>query len=138
MSTKKHAIQSNYICYLRFVREFLTYQEDQLFLSPLRLISVTPTMKVSEFLDHHLKPNIQNGLSYIRYSRHFLEKINTIGSIPENAILVTADSLSLNPNITHQTGLKILKEAYQKRDLNPLMYNVQKWSDTFKNLAAFA
>ena len=116
----------------------MTYQEDQLFLSPLRLISVTPTMKVSEFLDHHLKPNIQNGLSYIRYSRHFLEKINTIGSIPENAILVTADSLSLNPNITHQTGLKILKEAYQKRDLNPLMHNVQKWSDTFKNLAAFS
>ena len=37
----------------------------------------TPTEKVSEFLDHHLKLIRQNGLSYI--------------SVPENAILVTAD-----------------------------------------------
>ena len=28
----------------------------------------TPTEKVSEFLDHHLKPIMQNGLSYIRDS----------------------------------------------------------------------
>ena len=34
----------------------------------------TPTEKVSEFLDHHLKPIMQNLLSYIRDSQHFLEK----------------------------------------------------------------
>ena len=34
----------------------------------------TPTEKVSEFFGHHLKPIMQNGLSYMRDSRHFLEK----------------------------------------------------------------
>ena len=32
----------------------------------------TPIEKASEFLDHHLKPFMQNGLSYIRNSQHFL------------------------------------------------------------------
>ena len=31
--------------------------------------------KVSEFLDHHRKPIMQNGICYIRDSQHFLEKI---------------------------------------------------------------
>ena len=45
-----------------------------------------PTEKVSEFLNHHLKP-IQDELSYIRLPTFF----RTIGSVPENAILVAAD-----------------------------------------------
>ena len=32
----------------------------------------TPTERVSEFLDHHLKPAIQSGKSYIKDSGHFL------------------------------------------------------------------
>ena len=51
----------------------------------------TPTEKVSEFLDHHLKPVMQKRLCYIRDSQQFLEKIKGIGSVPENAVLVTAD-----------------------------------------------
>ena len=77
----------------------------------------TPTEKVSEFLDYYLKPVMQNGLSYIRDSQHFLEKIKTIGSVPENAILVTADLVGLYPNIPNQAGLKALKEALEKRDI---------------------
>ena len=34
----------------------------------------TPTEEVSEFLDHHLKPIMQNGLSYIRDSQQFFRK----------------------------------------------------------------
>ena len=76
-----------------------------------------PTEKVSELLDHHLKPVMQKGQSYIRDSQHFLEKIKTTGSVPENAILVTADIVGLYPNIPHQAGLKALKEAPEKRDI---------------------
>ena len=61
------------------------------------------------FLDHHLKPIMQNGPSCIRDSQHILKKIKTIGSVPEIAILVTADVGGLNPNNPHQAGLKILK-----------------------------
>ena len=80
----------------------------------------TPTEKVSEFLDHHLKPVMKKELSYIRDSQHVLEKIKTIGSIPENAILVTADEVGLYPNIPHQVGLKALMEALEKRDIKKI------------------
>ena len=79
-----------------------------------------PTEKASEFLEHHLKPNIQKELSYIRDSQHFLEKIKTIGGVPENSILVTADVVGLYPNILHQAGLKALTEALEKTGINPI------------------
>ena len=63
---------------------------------------------------------MQNGLSYIRDSQHFLEKIKTIGSVPENAILVTADVVGLYPNIPHQAGLKTLKKALERRDIKKI------------------
>ena len=46
------------------------------------------TEKVSEFLDHHLKPIMLSGETYIRDSFDFLEKAKSIGPIPESAILV--------------------------------------------------
>ena len=63
---------------------------------------------------------MQNGLSYIRDSQKFLEKIKTIGSVPENVILVTADVVGLYPNIPHQAGLTVLKEALKKRDISKI------------------
>ena len=60
------------------------------------------------------------GLSYMRDSQHFLEKIKTIGSAPENAILVAADVVGLYPNIPHQAGLKSLKEAPEERDIKKI------------------
>ena len=80
----------------------------------------TPTEKASEFLDYHLKPVMRIGLSYIRDSQHFLERIKTIGNIPENAILVTADVVGLYPNVPHQAGLNALKNALEKRDLKKI------------------
>ena len=44
----------------------------------------------------------------------FLEKIKTLGYIPDNAILVTADVVGLYPRITHQASLIALKEALDK------------------------
>ena len=64
---------------------------------------------------------MQNGLSYIRSdSQYFLEKIKTIGSVSEHAILVTAYVVGLYPNITHQAGLKSYKEALEKKDIKKI------------------
>ena len=60
-----------------------------------------PTEKVSEFLYFQLQPVMQNGKSYIRDSEHFLQKIKNISTLPENAILVTADIVGLYPSILH-------------------------------------
>ena len=76
----------------------------------------TPTDKVSEFLEHHLKPVMQNGWSYIKDSGDFLKKIRNVGNIPENAILVTADVVGLYPNIPHNAGLKALSNMLEARE----------------------
>ena len=59
----------------------------------------TPTEKVSEFLDNHLQPIMKKGLSYIKNSSDFINKIQRMGSIPDNAIFVTADVAALYPSI---------------------------------------
>ena len=46
---------------------------------------------------------------------HFLEKIKTLGCIPDNALLVTADVVGLYPSIPHQAGLIALNEALDKK-----------------------
>ena len=51
----------------------------------------TPTEKVSDVLDHHRKPVMQEGESYIKDTGDFLNKIKSINAILENVILVTAD-----------------------------------------------
>ena len=79
-----------------------------------------PTEKVSEFLDYELKPVVQKGKSYIRDSGHFLEKIKSIRTLPENAILVTVDVVGLYPSIPHQAGLSALKEALENRSVKKI------------------
>ena len=79
-----------------------------------------PTEKVFEFLDYQLKPVMQNGKSYIRDSGHFLEKIKNICTLPENAILVTADVVGLYPSIPHQAGLNALKEALENKSVKKI------------------
>lgn len=75
----------------------------------------TPTERVSEFLDHHLKPVMRAGKSYIRDTGHFIEKIRELGKIPENAILVTADVVGLYPSIPHEAGLEALSIKLEER-----------------------
>ena len=79
-----------------------------------------PTEKVSEFLDYQLKPVMQNGKSYIRDSGHFLERIKNINTLPENAILVTADVVGLYPSIPHEAGLSALKKALDNRSVKKI------------------
>ena len=75
------------------------------------------TEKVSEIFDYQLKPIMQKGISYIRDSEHFLEKIKNISTLPENAILVTADVVGLYLSIPHQAGLSALKEDLENRSV---------------------
>ena len=76
----------------------------------------TPTEKVSEFLDSRLQPIMRKGLSYIKDSGNFISKIKRIGSVPDNAILITADVVGLYSSSSHDVGLKVLKQALDKRE----------------------
>ena len=76
----------------------------------------TPTEKVSEFLDYHLKPTMQSAKSYIKDSSDFLRKLNDLGKLTENAILVTTDVLGLYPSIPHADGLEALSAKLEERE----------------------
>ena len=75
----------------------------------------TPTEKVSEFLDYHLKPVMQSAKSYIKDTSDFLRKLKELAEVPENAILVTADVVGLYPSIPHSDGLEALSVKLEER-----------------------
>ena len=68
----------------------------------------TPTENVSELI-------MQEGWSYIKDAEDCLKKIQNMGKIPQDSILVTADVAGLYPNIPHNTGLKALKDKLDCR-----------------------
>ena len=65
---------------------------------------------------------MRKGLSYIKDSVDFINKIWRIGSIPDNSILVTADVMTLYPSIPHDVGLKALREVLDKREQEKKTY----------------
>ena len=78
----------------------------------------TPAEKCSEknVLDYHLKSLMQKWWWYIKDLGDFIKKTGNLGSIHENAILVTTDVMGLYPRIPHKVGLKALREVLDKRE----------------------
>ena len=60
-----------------------------------------PTERISQFVDYHLKPLVQTTQSFIKDTTHFLNKLEQLGQLPQNALLVTLDVSSLYTNIPH-------------------------------------
>ena len=69
-----------------------------------------PTERLPKFLDHHLQPIMKAGKSDIKDTGDFLKKLENLGNIPSNAILVTANVVGLYPNMTHDAGIRALYE----------------------------
>jgi len=61
----------------------------------------SPTEKISALEDHFLKPLVSKIKSYVKDTTHFLNIIEEIGALPQNAILLTLDVNSLYTNIPH-------------------------------------
>ena len=57
--------------------------------------------------------------SYVRDSKHFLQLLESLPLLPENAILVTADVTSLYTNIPHEEGIESVLH-YMKLHANTL------------------
>ena len=60
---------------------------------------------------------MRKGLSFVKDSGDFISTIKRLGSVPENAILVTADVVEVYPSIPLDVGLKALKkQAFDQRE----------------------
>ena len=60
---------------------------------------VTPTEKISEYLDHILKPIMQESWSYMKNSGDFLKKIKHLGQIPDGNKRNKNQVQHLGPNL---------------------------------------
>jgi hypothetical protein len=75
----------------------------------------SPTTLLSEYLDTFLKFQARKGKSYLRDTKDFLNKLESIKSLPKNAFLVTMDVASLYTNIDHREGAEACFEILEKR-----------------------
>ena len=66
---------------------------------PIVSINSNPSERISQFVDHHLK-------IHSTHKRHFVNKLEHLRQLPENAFLVTLDVSSLCTNITHNEGIR--------------------------------
>ena len=74
-----------------------------------------PTERISEFVDYHLKPLVQTLPSHIKDTTHFLLKLQELGPLPDNALLVTLDVSSLYTNIPHNEGIEACRHFLNYR-----------------------
>ena len=58
---------------------------------------------------------MKSGKPYVKDTGEFLEKIKSLGRIPEDAFLVTADVVGVYPSIPHVVGLKAIYEKLGER-----------------------
>ena len=63
------------------------------------------TDQLSNYVTHFIQPLVETLRSYIWDSKHFLQLLESLPPLPENAILVTADVTSLYTNVTHEEGI---------------------------------
>ena len=58
---------------------------------------------------------MQERWSYIKDTEDFSKKVQNMGKIPQDSILVTADVVGLYPSIPHNAGQKAVKDALDCR-----------------------
>ena len=80
----------------------------------------TPTERISEFVDHHLKPLVSSIPSFVKDTNDFLHKLLDMETLPEGAILVTLAAVGLYPHIPHAESLEAIRHALNERE-NPEM-----------------
>ena len=88
-------------------------------LRPIVSACDSPTDQLSNYVTHFIQPLVEILPSYIRDNKHFLQLLESLPPLPENAILVTADVTSLYTNIPHEEGIESVLH-YMKLNANTL------------------
>ncbi|XP_071139779.1 uncharacterized protein [Mytilus edulis] len=74
-----------------------------------------PTEKISEFVDYHLRPHVQQLPSHIQDTTDYLKKMNSLSPLPNNTILVSMDVCSLYTNIPKDEGIAACEKVWNTR-----------------------
>ncbi len=77
-----------------------------------------PTVKLSQYADHLLKPLLNHIPSYIQDTTYFLRRILTLNTnLPKNIILVTIDVRSLYTNIPNDQGIQACIDMLKENNM---------------------
>ena len=88
-------------------------------LRPIVSACDSPTDQLSNYVTHFIQPLVEILPSYIWDSKYFLQLLESLPLLPENAILVTADVTSLYTNIPHEESIESVLH-YMKLHANTL------------------
>ena len=69
----------------------------------------TLTEHLSAYIDSFLQPLLPKVNSYIKDTTQFLQRVQNIGPLPSNCLLVTLDVTALYTNIPHKDGIEACK-----------------------------
>ena len=72
------------------------------------------TSTIAELVNFQLQPFVEKLKSYIKDTTDFLNKLEKIGTLPEDAILVTMDVSSLYTNIPHNEGINAAAQTLEE------------------------
>ena len=76
----------------------------------------TATENISAFLDFHLNNIVSTIPHILEDTRDFLQRLNQIGDIPGNALLVSFDVVGLYSHIPHEEVVEIMRRFLDKRE----------------------
>ena len=83
---------------------------------PIVSANECPTERISQFVDHFIRPLVPKLKSYIKDSGHFLNLLDEV-TLPDNIILCTLDVTSLYTNIPNEEGISaVRKTVFTSRD----------------------
>ena len=74
-----------------------------------------PTERISHFVDHPLQPLVYKLPSFVKNTNDVLNKLQTIGNLPANSLLVTLNVSSLYANIPHNEGINACDYSLRSR-----------------------
>jgi len=72
---------------------------------PIVSANNSPTERISEFVDYFLKPIVKTTKSFVKDTTDFINKIEAIPPLKQNALLCTVDVTSLYTNIPNTEGI---------------------------------
>ena len=81
---------------------------------PIVSANDSPTERVSAFVDNFLAPIVKTGQSYIQDTSDFLRKLQDIGELRGDVLLLTLDVSSLYTNIPNDEGTMAALRALRK------------------------
>jgi len=88
---------------------------------PILSANDCPTERISGFVDHFLRPIVENTKSYVKDTTHFLNILSTYKNLPPDTLIVTLDVGSLYTNIPNDEGIQAVN-TFLKENRNENEY----------------